>query len=73
MGAAFSGQHRQQGEYTGIAGGAEREWRQRTRAPAKRTDDMTEPANRVERRIEGCAADGIENDVEAAPPLYWAT
>src|SRR5260370_35985487 len=36
------------------------------RTPAKRTDDMTEPANRVERRIEGCAADGIEHDVEAA-------
>src|SRR5260370_3126520 len=36
------------------------------RTPAKRSEDMTAPANGLERRIEVCAADGSEHDVEAA-------
>src|SRR5277367_3853994 len=36
------------------------------RAPAERADNMAEAPDRVERRIEGCAADGVVHDIETA-------
>src|SRR5258705_5432790 len=50
-----------------MARGTNRERRKRVRAPARRTDNMTEPADRIERSIERRAADRVVDDVEATP------
>src|ERR1700751_4976386 len=65
MRAAFARQQWQQREHAGVDAAAERQRRQRMRAPTERAHDMSEARDRFEGRIERRPADIVVDDVKA--------
>src|SRR5215510_1180653 len=66
MRTSFPCQYRQQREHTSIARRAKRQRRQRVRAPAERTDNMSETRHRIERGIEYGSAYSVIHEVKAS-------
>jgi hypothetical protein len=64
MSLAFNGQQRLQGEHPAISCCTERKWCQRVRAPAQRTDHVSEPCHCLERRIQPGPTRGVIRHVE---------